>query len=294
MEEKIEVVEKEKRNLKTPKEKTKFILTIVGNVIFYLLIFVLLLWSIMNINAGSSNGGFPNIFGKGFLSVQSNSMSDTGSLPTEYNDYKIKSFNKGDLLNVNVFDINKVNELNVGDVVTYYDRNLNALNSHRIVYLTRDESNNVMSFSTEGDYIVCTLGLYDPSNADKGNLNMQLQNRGDIATFNSSNFSDIKGVVTSVKTGAGNVLDNLHQNWLWYFVLPVGLLLIFELFMVIKNFMELKGTKQKAALAGDKEAMLAEIQAEKEKMRQELLAELKAQQAQEVKTEDKDTSSSDK
>ena len=29
----------------------------------------------MNINAGSTNGGFPNIFGKGFLAVQSNSMS---------------------------------------------------------------------------------------------------------------------------------------------------------------------------------------------------------------------------
>ena len=66
--------------------------------------------------------------------------------------------------------------------------------------------------------------------------------------------------------------------------------------MVIKNFMELKSTKQKAALAGDKEAMLAEIQAEKEKMRQELLAELKAQQANEAKVEEtkEDTSTTDK
>ena len=295
MEKNIPIMNEEKKSSKIPKEKTKFIFTIVGNIIFYLIIIILLLWSIMNINAGSRNGGFPNLFGKGFLSVQSDSMKTSGGLPEEYNDYEIKSFEKGDLLNVNVFDVNKVNDLKVGDVITFYDNNLKALNSHRIVYVNRDSNNNIITICLQGDLSVSLKGVYDPSDDKNINHNYQIEQSGDIATFTSSNFSDIKGVVTSVTYGAGKVLDNLHQNWLWYFVLPVGLLLIFELFMVIKNFMELKGTKQKAALAGDKEAMLAEIQAEKEKMRQELLAELKAQQAAEANKEEskEDTSTTD-
>lgn len=297
MEAKVEVVEKEKKAPKTPKEKAKFILTIVGNIIFYLLIIVLLLWSIMNINAGSSNGGFPNIFGKGFLSVQSNSMTRdesfkvSDSLQNEYDSYSIGEFGKGDLLNVNVFNTNNFDDLKVGDVITFYDESIKALNSHRVVYLTKNSEGHTETLTVQGDYSVWIYGRYQGSETPQ--LSSELLGRGDAKTFSTGNASDIKGVATSVTYGAGNVLDNLHQNWLWYFVLPVGLLLIFELFMVIKNFMELKGTKQKAALAGDKEAMLAEIQAEKEKMRQELLAELKAQQAQEAKTEDKDTPSSD-
>lgn len=293
MQEKVNIVEGETKIPKTSKQKTNLILTIIGNVIFYLLIIILLLWSIMNINAGNSNGGFPNIFGKGFLSVQSNSMMSSGELPAQYDDYKIKSFAKGDLLNVTVFNTNDFNNLEVGDVVTFYDESIKNLNSHRIVYMVKDSNGNVTSISLQGDFSVSLKGIYNPSDETQASKNYALQASGDINTFTPDNASNIKGVATSVTYGAGNVLDNLHQNWLWYFVLPVGLLLIFELFMVIKNFMELKGTKQKAALAGDKEAMLAEIQAEKEKMRQELLAELKAQQAQEAKTEDKDTPSSD-
>ena len=41
--------------------------------------------------------------------------------------------------------------------------------------------------------------------------------------------------------------------------------------------MELKGAQQKAELANDKEAMLAELEAQKEEMRKQILAELQAQ-----------------
>ena len=91
-------------------------------------------------------------------------------------------------------------------------------------------------------------------------------------------LSKIQAKVTSVSHGAGKIMDNIQQNWLFYFVLPVLALLLFEVFMVIKNFMDLRAEKNKASLATDKEAMMAELASEKEKMRQELLAELKAQQ----------------
>ncbi len=282
MQEQVNVVETENKTPKTTKEKVKFILSIVFNVLFYAVIAVLLLWSIMNINAGSSNGGFPNIFGKGFLSVQSNSMTRdknftvSDELQAEYDSYAIGEFAKGDLLNVDVFNVNDFDKLKVGDVITFYDEDIKALNSHRVVHRTAE------TVTVQGDYSVWIYGRYQ--GADNPTLSSELLGRGDAKTFSAGNADLIKGVATSVNYGGGNVLDNIHSNWLWYFVFPVAMLLIFELFMVIKNFMDLKGTKQKAALATDKEALLAEVQAEKEKMRQELLAELKAQQEAEANT----------
>ena len=95
--------------------------------------------------------------------------------------------------------------------------------------------------------------------------------------------NDIKGVVTGVKAGGGAVLSNIRQNWLFYFVIPIAVILLIEIVFVVKNFLDLRHEKNKADLADDKEAMLAELEAEKEKMRQELLAELRAQQAAEAK-----------
>ncbi len=273
---------------KSTKEKVLFILKIVGNVIFYLIIIMLFLFSIMNINSGGANRA-PNIFGKGFLSVQSNSMEKMGDYPAKYAEayesYEIKGFSKGDLLNVDILNENDKFNLKVGDVITF-ETTINgtvALNTHRIVYASYDENNKLVSISTQGDYSATVKGLvFDPTDNDNADKMLNLEQSGDIDTFNVDNFDKIIYKVTGVSKGAGAVLDNIQANWLWYFVFPVAVLLIFELFMVIKNFMDLKGTKQKAALATDKEALLAEVQAEKEKMRQELLAELKAQQEAEA------------
>lgn len=265
------------------KSKTKTILTIVLNVIFYLIILVLLLWSIMNINAGSSNGGFPNIFGYGFLSVQSDSMTrpseftgPSDSLKNEYNNYTVGSFSKGDLLKVKVFKESDYNNLKVGDVVTFYDDSLKALNSHRIVEVKyiddNDKSKGLSLVTVQGDYSVWLKGSYvEADTAEK----QTLYGSGDVAYLQAS---QIKGVAYDVVYGAGKVVDNLHQNWLFYFVIPVAVLLLVEIFVVIKNFMELKGTKQKESLATDKELMMKELEAEREKMRQELLREIKGEE----------------
>ena len=93
-----------------------------------------------------------------------------------------------------------------------------------------------------------------------------------------------EGVVTGVNPGAGAVLSNIRQNWLFYFVIPIAVILLIEIVFVVKNFLDLRHQKNKAELADDKEAMLLELEAEKEKMRQELLAELRAQQAAEAQS----------
>ena len=54
-------------------------------------------------------------------------------------------------------------------------------------------------------------------------------------------------------------LENIQKTWLWYFVIPVLVFLLVEVYFVVKNVMELKGAQQKAELASDKEQMMAEL-----------------------------------
>lgn len=256
----------EEKVKKTPKELTMFILTIVGNVVFYIVIIMLFLFSIMNINAGNDGKGFPNLFGNGFLSVQSDSMNGESS------EYEIDSFNKGDLVKVKVFKDKDCSNLEVGDVVTFYDPSLEALNTHRVVYVHDDNSYVIC----QGDKVAMTPALkYDINMSDM--LKYSLESQGHIQIVTPEN---IKGLVTGVSEGAGKTLDNIQKNWLFIFVIPVLVFLLIEIFLVIKNIMDLKGAKQKAEMANDKDAMMAELEAQKEAMRQQILAELAAQQAQ--------------
>lgn len=283
-----EVQVTESKTKKTPKEMTFFVLKIVGNVVFYFVLLLLLLFSIMNINAGSKNGGFPNIFGKGFLSVQSNSMTvlSGNKLPDGYDKYEIKQFAKGDLLYVDVVDAKRFQQLKVGDVVTFYDEGIKNLNSHRIVYISYNSDNQISGVSVQGDYSVSTEGKFDPEDATKIVQNQALQASGSVQTLTQS---QVLGVTTGVSYGTGKVLDNLRQNWLGYFVVPVIIFLIVELFFVIKNVMALTHEKQRVALASDKEQMMADLEAQKEAMRAQILAELKAQEEADKKNEEATT-----
>jgi len=260
----------EPKTPKTTKEKVFFGLKIAGNVVFYVIIGMLLLFSIMNINAGSRNGGFPNLFGRGFLSVASDSMDG------ESTEFEIDSFKQGDLVYEKVFKDDDCSNLKVGDVITFYDANIQALNTHRIVYIHTDKSYVIAM----GDKIAKTFS-FDPNNSE---AMFDLESAGHIQTVTVQN---IKGIVTGVNEGAGKVLTNIQDNWLWYFVIPVLVFLLVEVYFVIRNIMELKGAKQKAEIASDKEAMMADLEAQKEEMRKQLLAELMAEkQAQEAKTEE--------
>ena len=277
MEEK-EVLEEKTEN-KDTKALVKKILVIVGNVIFYAVIILLFLFSLMNINAGNGTENFPNLFGKGMLSVESNSMERNpgGYHPAEWETYSIGEIKKGDLVYDDVFN-GDLNSLKIGDVITFYDSSIDALNTHRIVYIGNTY------VITEGDYVVTqstTSSLYYDSTLTDTAKNQNLEDSRSIQIVTTAN---IKGVVTGVSSGAGSVLSNIRQNWLFYFVIPVAVILLLEIVFVIKNFLDLRNEKNKASLADDKEAMLAELEAEKEKMRQELLAELRAQQAASTST----------
>ena len=254
-------------NVVEKKNTPLFILKVIGNVIFYLVIALLLLFSIMNIKGGNRTQGFPNIFGKGFLSVQSDSMD--GDQPD--------SFVKGDLLFVDVFNPKDYDSLEVGMIVTFYDENIKNLNSHRIVYIARDEAGKIISLAVQGDYTVLAFnGVYDPTDPEKGELNMMLLNRKDVVNLTAS---DIKGVVTGKWSGAGTALDTMRDYWIFIFVLPVLCLMLFEIFMVVKNVMALQAEKQRIA---NKEQTAIDMEAQKEELRKQILAEMANEQAKEA------------
>ena len=330
---------KESKEPKSTKSLVLRILKIVGNVIFYVVIVLLFFFSLMNINSGGK-GGIPNIFGKGYLSVQSDSMSGKVTYE-EYKKFKIKSFAKGDLVNVDMLSKSAKAKLKVGDVITFWDIDIKAYNTHRIVYATYDvefsdkktkqvytitesdlttyplinnrvydatkgytvydaeadveinytdyiseflTANNlkvkysITSYSTQGDRSVSNRGLYNPGvTSDAATTrNYEIEQAGDIDTFDKVSEANVKAKVTSVSKGVGKTIDFIQSHWFGVFVIPVVILLLIELFFVVKNLMEYRAAKK----AANAPAATAEIdlEAEKEKMRQELLAELKLQQ----------------
>ena len=278
MEENVVMDEKKEKN----KALIKKILVIAGNVVFYALVILLFLFSLMNINAGNGTENFPNLFGKGMLSVESNSMErkENGYHPEEWDDFKIGEIKKGDLVYDDVFN-GDLSTLHVGDVITFYDGAIKALNTHRIVSIST-QYNYVI---TQGDYAITQSQTDSNYYRDSDAASKKERLTSDHNAAQIVEVVDIKGVVTGVKPGAGSVLSNIRQNWLFYFVIPVAVILLFEIFLVVKNILDLRNEKNKVALESDKETMMAELEAEKEKMRQELLAELKAQQAAEAKNE---------
>ncbi|MCR5112631.1 MAG: hypothetical protein K6A63_01700 [Acholeplasmatales bacterium] len=209
--------------------------------------------------------------------------SDSLADPEEWKDYSIGGFEKGDLLKDSVFKQKNADtkHLKIGMVITFYDSSLESLNTHRIVYVHSDDNGKVDYVITQGDaraelqpYQLVTDDMTEDEAFAANAYNYQLEGSGAIENVLVTN---IKGVVKSVTQGAGKVFDNIRDNYLFYFVLPVAALLILEVFLVIRNIMVLRGEKNKAELEGTREQMMSDLEKEKERMRQELLAEMRAQ-----------------
>ncbi|MCR5349877.1 MAG: hypothetical protein K6E20_02690 [Acholeplasmatales bacterium] len=290
---------KEKEPL-TTKQKVFLCLRIVGNVFFYSILLMLLIFSIMNINGGARNRNFPNIFGRGFLSVQSDSMTrvenSEENWPKEWENFKIKDFDKGDLVNVKVFKKSKASSIDVGDVITFYDEAIDDLNTHRVIDIVVDTNGKVLSYICQGDKAV-SLGqvyyTYEKYCSVILNVAPSYEADGITPDINSTSYktwqqdmyiieqnhnvvqfvdvSNVRGVVYSINYGGGKTLDYITDHWLALFIIPVIIILVIEIFFVVRNIMILRGEKNIAALDSRKEEIIAE---EKERMRLELLAEM--------------------
>lgn len=219
---------------KTPTSTLK-VLKIVGNVLFYAVIAILLLYSLIVITSRGSNN-IPNVFGKGFLAVETDSM--VGSNPD--------SFNPNDLIFVKILKEDEKNFV-VGQIVTFKDPSKNyALNTHRIVAIVD--------------------GYYQTQGDNEQQADFYLLEGDDIVALYEGKVLGLGGFVLFIQSQLGFGLLVL---------LPIFLVLLYQGYKVVAAVFAIKKEKLIKAHEEEKAKAQAELEAEKERMRKELLEELK-------------------
>ena len=233
-----------------PKINIKNVLKIAGNVLFYTVIVFLLLFSISNLSV-KSNKDIANVLGRGFLPVISDSMEGNNR----------DSFDKGALVFVRLLSAEDKQNLNIGDIVTFYDLNLVALNTHRIVHITPSY------VVTQGD----KAAAISPYIIGGDNSDVQYE----IVTYDN-----IKAIRTGDIGGLGSAISYLQTpvGFAIFVILPVVLLLSYQGYVLTKTLLAVNKEKIEAQHAVDKDQLL---EAEKDRIRKELLEELKKEQSKE-------------
>lgn len=262
------------KELKTPmttKQKVWFGVKIALNVVFYILILLVLLFSISNIRAKNKNDQIPNIFGKGYLNVLSDSMTGDNK----------DSFNTGDMIIVKIANKKNISKLEVGNIVTFYDYRLasnkgagSALDTHRIVYIDKTNNDSYVYY-TVGDKIAKQLN-FDASKLNADNYLTILNSLGSN-NYQAFGSTEIRGIYSGKWSGFGKTIQAINNHFIVIIIVPVAILLVFEIGVLVLNIMrareeklklEMKETSQELA---NQETISAD---EKEKLKAELRAEL--------------------
>ena len=190
------------KETKSTTKKVKKILSITFNVIFYLIIVLVLIFSISTISRKNAST-VPTFLGKGYLVVQSDSMKGT--------------FEEGELITIKVLKKEKDKKaLKVGDVITFYSTKLNALNSHRIVSIATNSEGEVVGYVTKGDNPLAEIDDFAVS------------------------VEDVKGVWTGTHSKGWGKTVTFLTSPVGFFVCIIGptiLFLIYAIIMFVKAFM---------------------------------------------------------
>ncbi|MDD3171368.1 MAG: hypothetical protein PHO86_03505 [Bacilli bacterium] len=247
-------------------KKSWKIIKIVLNVVFYVFIAFLVIFSISNFGV-KDNLDIPGILGNGFLTVETDSMDG------EEED----SFTRDDLIFVKkVTDSNRekmISKIEVGDIVTfsYYVDGLGIiLNTHRVVDIKESISGEVI-FITQGDKVALTPAYdYVPGGTN------------DSTKYETVGESEVLAVYTGQWDNAGKTMKYVRSEngFLLVVVIPTAIFLVFEAFVLVTNIMKIKQDKLSQDIAKEHEEELEkakkELEAEKEKIRAELLAEMES------------------
>lgn len=211
----------------------KKVLSITGNVIFYAVIVLILLFAFSNIKTKKADD-IATLFGRGYVAILTDSMKG--------------EFEEGDLIFVKVLNEEEKKELDINDVITFWDFTLvnpytgenGAFNTHRIVDIDRD----TWQFQTKGD------------------------NEEQVDT-DWKTLDQVKALYVGKAKNVGKAIGYLQSSkgMLLFIVLPTILFLGYELFLFIRVLLKANAEKVEEKLSADKD-----------KMRQELLEELKKQQ----------------
>ena len=251
-------------NNETQEIKWKKITKIVLNVLFYVLVGILLIFSITNLTR-KDNLEVASIFGRGYCTVLTDSMAG---------DQK-DSFTSKDLVLVKkVTDRNRkkqLNKLEIGDIITfvYKINGVDSLNTHRIVNIFKDANGNVSYFLTQGDANAKVTGKYDPTVDDRSGCEVVLT-------------TDVRGIYTGKIKGMGSAMKFLQtaNGFLLCVVLPMALLFIVMLSVLILNIINVRKAKSDEEHAAEmeelKQRQAAMLEEEKARIRAEILAEQQA------------------
>jgi signal peptidase len=152
-----------------------------------------------------------------------------------------------------MLDEESVKELQVGDIVTYFDMSIKEFNTHRIVEINLDE-----------EYLI--------TQADYNYIGQNTNTQPDQPI----GFDQALATYSSKVSGLGNALDYIQTptGFALLVILPVVVILAFEGFVLGRNILQLNRAKMEEKYANEKEDQKALLESEKEKIRQEILAEL--------------------
>lgn len=226
--------------------KTKKIINIVVDVIVAaILVFVVILAVSFATSKAKGYDGYTEIFGNAYVAVASDSMEKD----RETGEVKSDNFSKGDLIKIRILSESEAKKLSIGDVITFIygttDNGTYVLYTHRIIGI--NESNGgVYSYVTHGDSV------------EEGR--------------NETAFIDkVVGIYEGKADGIGYVMLFMSSST-GFFVCVVLPSVLAVIYFAVNLFFVIRKEKKTQAAAAD-----AEKVEEKEKMRQELLAELAAQ-----------------
>lgn len=288
----------EEKHKKTPLD----IVNIVFNVIFYVFIVLLLFFSISQI-VGAKEDKVKNIFTLGYETVQSDSMYPTKNYTSLA---KKDSFEKGDLLwvkTLNYSDNTKVKpedfKLKIGDIITFYDTMSSSqsfLNTHRIVDYVVDGDGYVTAVITQGDIYLGTYLEYNTYKEANPDTYQALATSAQNFACQNVSLSSIRAKYIGHWDNIGGAVDwlsNPKKGMVMIIIIAVAFVL-FEMFMVLKNIMNIKTAKMSETSEKEKEEMKLSLEEERERIKKELLEELKKQQVEDSKEEDNSSSEEDK
>lgn len=206
-------------------QTVKKTIKIVVNVLLWVFLVLALFMTILAFSAQASNAGYPKLGDTCLLTVESDSMNGQDG----------KGFKKGDLIISHVLTDEEKQNLQVGDVITFFvDLNFDGekeLNTHRII--ERKEQDGVITYVTQGD-----------------NREMSAQPDAPIG------LSDIEAVWTGKRIGGiGAFIGFLRSStgFLVCIVLPLAAFFIYELVVMINTINKIRNKGKKQITKEDEE-----------------------------------------
>ena len=222
----------------------------IGNTIFYLIILLLLVFSITNITVKKEDD-IPAIFNRGFVSVLTDSMNGN------HQEHKVHSFKKDALVFVKTLNQKEKENLKIGDVIVFYgqlsidDPTQKAFIIHRIVYIDPIKK----TVYTQGDKV----NQENPFDINQtNNSQYEVNYLKDIKAIATSTIPKVGGTITYLRTSLGFAL------WI---LIPLLLFIIIEVIILVRRILQ-----------KNKEQLTTKYEVEKELLKQQLLEELKKKQ----------------